>query len=46
MLWLNSCDYSVADIIVKGNITFKRDDNRAIDGYDKDLILKNNAAFF
>ena len=36
------CDYSYAYIVVKGTITVK---NRAIDGYNRNVILKNNALF-
>ena len=35
-------DYSYAYIVVKGTITVK---NRAIDGYNRNVILKNNASF-
>ena len=38
-------DYSDAYIIVEGDITVETEDDRAIDGYNRNLILKNNAPF-
>ena len=37
------CDYSDAYIVVKENVTVQTKKNRAIDGYNGSLILKNNA---
>ena len=39
------CDYTDACIVVKGTVTFQKENNRAIDGYDRLLILKNNVSF-
>ena len=39
------CDYSDAYIVVKATITVQPENNRAIDGYNRNLILKNNALF-
>ena len=39
------CDYSDAYIVVKGTITVQTENNRVIDGYNRNLILKNNASF-
>ena len=38
-------DYSDAYIIVEGDITVETEDDRAIDGYNRNLIRKNNAPF-
>ena len=38
------CDFSDA-YIVKGTITVQTENNRAIDRYNRNLILKNNASF-
>ena len=40
MLRSDLCDYSDAYIVVKGKITVQTENNRAIDGYNKNLILK------
>ena len=40
-MWLQWCIY----IIVEGTITVHRENNRATDGYDRNLILQNNALF-
>ena len=45
MLISNLCDYSDAYIVVKGTINVQTENNRAIDGYNRNLILKNNAPF-
>ena len=45
MLQSDLCDYSDAYIVVKGTITVQAENNRAIDGYNRNLILKNNAPF-
>ena len=39
------CDYSDAYIVVKGTITVQTENNRAIDGYNRILLLENNAPF-
>ena len=41
----NSSDYSDANIVVEGTITVQTQDNRAIDGYSRNSVLKNNAPF-
>ena len=45
MLQSNLHDYSDAYILVRGNITVQAENNRAIDGYNRNLILKNNPPF-
>ena len=45
MLQSNVCDYSHACIVVKGTSTVETEDNRATDGYNRNVILKNNAPF-
>ena len=45
MLQANLCDYSDAYIVVKATITVQTENNRDIVGYNKNLILKNNAPF-
>ena len=45
MLQSDLCDYSDAYIVVKGAITVQTENNRAIDGYNRNLIFKNNASF-
>ena len=45
MLQPGLCDYRDAYIVVKGTITVQREDDRAIDGYNRKLIIKNNAPF-
>ena len=42
MLRSDQCDFSHADIAVKGTITVTNQDNNA---YDKNLAFKNNAQF-
>ena len=42
MIRSDSCDYSDAYIVVKGNITVTNPNN---DAYDKKLAFKNNAPF-
>ena len=42
MLRSDLCDFSDADIAVKGTITVTNQDNNA---YDKNLAFKNNAQF-
>ena len=40
------CDYSGdAYIVVKGTSTVQTDNNRVIDGYNENLILKNKTSF-
>ena len=43
MLRSDLYDSSNAYIVVKRTITVETENNRAIDGYDRNLILKNNA---
>ena len=45
MLRSDLCDYSDACIAVKRTITVKTRRNRNIDGYNRNLILGNNAPF-
>ena len=45
MLRSDLCDYSDAYIVVKGTITVQTENNRAIDGYNINLILENNVPF-
>ena len=45
MLRLDLCNYSDAYIIVKGTFTFQTENNAAIDGYNRNLILKNHVPF-
>ena len=45
MLRSDLCDYSDTYIIVKGTITVQTENNRAIYGYNRNLIHKNNAPF-
>ena len=45
ILQSNVCDYSHAFVVVKGTSTIETEDNRAIDGYNRNVILKNNAPF-
>ena len=45
MLQPGLCDYRDAYIVVKGTITVQREDDRAIDGYNRKLIIENNAPF-
>ena len=45
MLQWDLCDYINAYIVVKEIITLQTENNRAIDEYNKNLILKNNAPF-
>ena len=45
MLESDICDYSDAYIVVKGTITVQTENNRVIDGNNRNLILKNNASF-
>ena len=45
MLQSDLCDYVDASIVVEGKITVETESNRAIDGYNRNLILKNNAPF-
>ena len=45
MLQSDLCDYINAYIVVKEIITLQTENNRAIDEYNKNLILKNNAPF-
>ena len=45
MLRSDLCDYSDAYIVVKGKITVQTENNRVIDGYNRNIILKNNAPF-
>ena len=45
MLQSDLCDYSDVYIVVKGTITVQTENNRAIDGYHRNIILKNNAPF-
>ena len=46
MLQSDLCDYSDAYIIVKGTITLQTENNRAIDRYNKNLILKSNSSIY
>ena len=45
MLHSNLHDYSDAYILVRGNITVQAENNRPIDGYKRNLVLKNNPPF-
>ena len=45
MLRSDLCDYSDAYIVVKGTITVQTENNRAIYGYNRNLIHKNNVPF-
>ena len=45
MLQSELCDHSDAYILVKGTITVQTENNRAIDGYNRNLILRINAPF-
>ena len=45
MLRSDKCDCSDAYIVVKGTITVQTDNDRAIDGYNRNLILKSNVPF-
>ena len=45
MLQWDLCDYINAYIVVKEVITLQTENNRAIDEYNKNLILKNNVPF-
>ena len=45
MLRPDLCDYSDACIVVKGVITVQTKNNKAIDGYNRNLILNINATF-
>ena len=38
------CDYSNAYNVVKGTITVQPENNITIDGYNRNLMLKNNAS--
>ena len=44
MLQSDLCDYINTYIVVKGIITVQTENNTAIDEYNKNLILKYNAA--
>ena len=46
MLQSDLCDYSDAYIIVKGTIALQTENNRAIDRYNKNLILKSNSSIY
>ena len=45
MLKADLCDYSDAYIVVKGTVSVQTENNRAIDGYNRNLILEKNAPF-
>ena len=45
MLQSDLCDYSNAYIVVKGIIIVQTENNRAIDEYNRNIILKINAPF-
>ena len=45
MLQSNLCDYSHAFIVVKETNTVETKDNRVTDGYNRNVILKNDAPF-
>ena len=45
MLRSDLCDYSNAYMVVKGTITVQTANNRAIDGYNRNLIIKNDDPF-
>ena len=45
MLQSDLCDHSDAYFVVKGTITVRNEISKAIDGYNRNLILKNNASF-
>ena len=45
MLRSDLCHYSDAYIIVKETITVQAENNRAINRYNRNLILKNNAPY-
>ena len=42
MLRSDLCDYSDAYIVVKGAIAVQTENNRAINGYNRNLIFENN----
>ena len=42
MLRSDLCDYSDAYIVAEGTITVQTENNRATDGYNRNLILKND----
>ena len=46
MLQSDLCDYSDAYIIVKGTIALQTENNRSIDRYNKNLILKSNSSIY
>ena len=45
MLQSDLCNYVDTSIVVKGKITVETERNRAIDGNNRNFILKNNAPF-
>ena len=45
MLNSDLCDYSDTYTAVKGTIVVKRENGRVIDGWNRNLTLKNNAPF-
>ena len=45
MLNSDLCDYSDIYTAAKGNIVVKTENGRVIDGWNRNLILKNNAPF-
>ena len=45
MLRSDLCDYFDAYIVVKGYNTVQTENNRAIDGYNRNSILNTNAPF-
>ena len=45
MLQSDLGDHSDAYFVVKGTITVRNEISKAIDGYNRNLILKNNASF-
>ena len=42
MLRSDLCDYNDAYIVVKGAIAVQTENNRAINGYNRNLIFENN----
>ena len=45
MLRADLCDFSDAYIVLKGNITAKKNEDGSNDGYSKQFIFKNIAPF-
>ena len=45
MLRADLCDFSDAYIVLKGNITAEKNEDRSNDGYNKQFVFKNIAPF-